>query len=189
MRRAHRLAGGPAPISLIAWFAQHAGALWDVALLCAGGAATAGAMNWWRLRDDAQSVAAWVLVANMNTLLRLDLDHLSGDDDNFALREARASLKTFATSRPERERKLLEHYNGLVGIAIAFGERVHDDHGLVDMQSVANRRTHIQNALAVGDQIEAALGGLSELARCGNIDRKERVRQTHQRVTESAETA
>ena len=158
-------------------------------MLCAGGAVSAGALNWWRLRDDAQCVAAWVLVANMNTLLRLDLDHLSGDDDNFALREARAALKTFAASRSESERKLLEHYNGLVGIAVAFGERVHDEHGLVDMQAVANRRTHIQNALAVGDQIEAALGGLSELARCGNIDRKERVRQTYQRVTEVAETA
>jgi hypothetical protein len=152
-------------------------------------------MNWWRLRDDAASVAAWVLVANMNTLLRLDLDHLSGDDANFALREARAALKDFAASRSSRERKLLEHYNGLVGIAIAFGERVHDDHGIVDMQSVANRRIHIQNALAVGDQIEAALGGLSELARCGNVDRKERVlqnyrrRSTDHRVIEAAETA
>jgi len=146
-------------------------------------------MNWWRLREDAQDVAAWVLVANMNTLLRLDLDHLSGDDDNFALREARASLKAMAATRPEAERKLLEHYNGLVGIAVAFGERVHDDHGIVDMQAVANRRTHIQNALAVGDQIESALGGLRELARCGNIDRRERVRQTYQRVTDAAETA
>jgi biotin operon repressor len=187
--------GGPAPISLIAWFAQHTGVLWDVALLCVGGVVTAVAMNWWRLRDDGASVAAWVLVANMNTLLRLDLDHLSGDDANFALREARAALKDFAASRSSRERKLLEHYNGLVGIAIAFGERVHDDHGIVDMQSVANRRIHIQNALAVGDQIEAALGGLSELARCGNLDRKERVRQNYQRrstdhrVIEAAETA
>ncbi len=175
--------------SFLAWFAQHTAVLWDVALLCAGSAATAGAMNWWKLREEAQDVAAWVLVANMNTLLRLDLDHLGGNDDNFALREARESLKQLALARPERERKLLEHFNGLVGIAVAFGERVHDESGLVDMQAVVNRRTHVQNALAVGDQIESALGGLRELARCGNIDRKERVRQTYERPAETAETA
>jgi hypothetical protein len=165
----------------IAWFAQFAAALWTVALLCAGGIGAVSAMRWLRLREDGQNVAAWVLVANMNTLLRLDLDHLTGDDDNFALREARGSLKAFAASRPERERKLLDHYNGLVGVAVAFGERVHNQHGIIDMQAVANRRAHVQNALAVGDQIEAALGGLAELARCANLDRKERVRENYQR--------
>ena len=49
------------------------------------------------------------------------------------------------------------------------------------MMAVATRREHVQNALAVGDQIEAALGGLDELARCGNIDRKNRIRQYYQR--------
>jgi hypothetical protein len=138
-------------------------------------------MRWLRVREDGESVAAWVLVANMNTLLRLDLDHITGDDDNFALREARAALKMFAASRPLRERKLLDHYNGLVGVAVAFGERVHNEHGIVDMQAVAIRRAHVQNALAVGDQIEAALGGLTELARCVNVDRKDRIRQNYQR--------
>ena len=164
-----------------AWFASYAAALWAVASLCAGGLAAVVLMRWLRLREDAQYVALWVQVANMNTLLRLDLDHLTGDDDNFALREARGALKAFAADRPERERKLLDHYNGLAGVAVAFGERVHNHHGIIDMQAVANRRAHVQNALAVGDQIEAALGGLAELARCANLDRKERVRENYQR--------
>ena len=129
-------------------------------------------------------VALWVLIANMNTLLRLDLDHLSGDDESFALRESRET-QAIAPRRPETERKLLDRYNALAGIAVAFGERVHNEHGIIDMQAVANRREHVQNALAVGDQIEAALGGIAELARCGNIDRKDRIRQYYQR----AETA
>ena len=66
-----------------------------------------------------------------------------------------------------------------VGIAIAFGEKVHDEHGIVDLQAVANRRAHVQNALAVGDQLEAALGGITELAKCVNRDRNERVRQSY----------
>lgn len=164
-----------------AWFAPYATALWVVASLCAGAFAAVLTMRWLRVREDAENVAAWVLVANMNTLLRLDLDHLTGDDENFALREARGALKTFAASRPLRERKLLDHYNGLVGVAVAFGERVHNHHGIIDMQAVANRRAHVQNALAVGDQIEAALGGLTELARCVNVDRKERIRENYQR--------
>jgi hypothetical protein len=167
--------------TLIAWFVEHAAALWTVASLCAGAAGAVGVMRWLRLRESSEGIALWVLVANMNTLLRLDLDHLTGDDDNFALREARGALKTFASSRPVRERKLLDHFNALVGIAVAFGERVHGTHGLIDMQAVANRRAHVQNALAVGDQIEAALGGLAELARCVNVDRKERLRLAYQR--------
>jgi hypothetical protein len=140
-----------------------------------GGLIAAGAMYWARLRRDADRIAAWVLVANMNTLLRLDLDHLSGDDDNFGLAEMRGSLKELATKRPAREAKLLEHYNALVGIAIRFGTKVHDAHGNVDLQAVANRRDHVHNALAVGDQIEAALGGIDELAKGNEADRSDPV--------------
>ncbi|HEV3088506.1 MAG TPA: hypothetical protein VGX96_14935 [Candidatus Elarobacter sp.] len=140
-----------------------------------GGLIAAGAMYWARLRRDADRIAAWVLVANMNTLLRLDLDHLSGDDENFGLSEMRGSLKELATKRPAREAKLLEHYNALVGIAIRFGTKVHDAHGNVDLQAVANRRDHVHNALAVGDQIEAALGGIDELAKGNEADRSDPV--------------
>jgi hypothetical protein len=168
--------------SQIAWFAQHATALLVVASLCAGGVLTSLVMRWQRFRRHAADVALWVLVANMNTLLRLDLDHLTGDDESFALRESREDLKHLAARRPEAERKLLDRYNALAGIAVAFGERMHNKHGITDMQAVANRREHVQNALAVGDQIEAALGGLAELARCGNIDRKDRIRQYYQRA-------
>jgi hypothetical protein len=167
--------------TLFTLLAQHTTALWVLVALAAGGGATAGALRWYRFRAGAQDTALWVMVANMNTLLRLDLDHLSGDDDNFALRESRSDLKRMAAHRTAAERKLLDHYNGLVGVAIAFGERVHTEHGIIDMQAVANRRTHVQNALAVGDQIEAALGGLAELARCGNVDRRERNRLNYQR--------
>lgn len=167
--------------TLFALLAQHTTALWMIVAFAAGGGATAGALRWYAFRASAQDTALWVLVANMNTLLRLDLDHLSGDDDSFALRESRGDVKRMAAHRSAPERKLIDHYNGLVGVAIAFGERVHTEHGIVDMQAVANRRTHVQNALAVGDQIEAALGGLSELARCGNVDRRERNRQSYQR--------
>ncbi len=167
--------------TLFAWLAQYATAVWMVASLCAGGVATVMVMRWHQFRAHAQDVALWVLVANMNTLLRLDLDHLTGDDESFALRESRDDLKRIAARRPEAERKLLDRYNSLVGVAVAFGERVHNDRGIIDMQAVANRREHVQNALAVGDQIEAALGGLAELARCGNIDRKNRIRQYYQR--------
>ena len=151
--------------------------------MCAGGAIAAGAMYVCRARRDAYVTAAWVHVANMNTLLRLDLDHLSGDDDNHALREARAALKELVAKRPAGERALFNRYNALVGIAAAFGEKVHDKDGLVDLQAVANRRTHLQNALAAGDQLEAALGGIDELARCADGDRRERVRQSYQSVT------
>jgi hypothetical protein len=166
---------------LFAWLAQHANAVWMLASLCVGGIVTAVAMHWHRFRAHAEDVALWVLVANMNTLLRLDLDHLTGDDESFALRESRDNLKTIAARRPQTERKLLDRYNALVGVAVAFGERVHTDRGIIDMMAVATRREHVQNALAVGDQIEAALGGLDELARCGNIDRKNRIRQYYQR--------
>jgi hypothetical protein len=172
--------------SPFAWLTQHATALWVVASVCAGSVVTSITMRWRNFRRHADDVALWVLVANMNTLLRLDLDHLSGDDDNFALREARTALKELAAARPLPERKLLDHFNALAGIAVAFGERVHNEHGVVNMHAVVNRRAHVQNALAIGDQIEAALGGLAELARCGNVDRRERLRQSYQR-TEAAE--
>lgn len=148
--------------------------------MCAGGAIAAGAMHACRARRDAYITAAWVYVAGMNTLMRLDLDHLSGDDDNHALREARNALKELVAKRPASERALFRRYNGLVGIALAFGENVHDRRGVVDSQAVANRRTHLHNALAVGDQLEAALGGIDELARCADGDRRERVRQSYQ---------
>jgi hypothetical protein len=154
--------------------------IWTFLALCAGGGITATVMAYQRARRAGGDVADWVQVANMNTLLRLDLDHLTGDDDNFGLREARVALKASAANRPAAERKLFDHYNALVGIAIKFGEKVHDDHGIVDLQAVANRRSHVQNALAVGDQLEAALGGIAELAKCVNRDRNERVRQSYQ---------
>ena len=154
--------------------------IWTFLALCAGGGITAAVMAYQRVRRAAGDVADWVQVANMNTLLRLDLDHLTGDDDNFGLREARGALKQSTAKRPATERKLFDHYNALVGIAIKFGEKVHDEHGIVNLQAVANRRAHVQNALAVGDQLEAALGGISELAKCVNRDRNERVRQSYQ---------
>ncbi|HEV2643414.1 MAG TPA: hypothetical protein VGT98_11935 [Candidatus Elarobacter sp.] len=154
--------------------------IWTFLALCAGGGITAAVMTYQRARRFGSDVADWVQIANMNTLLRLDLDHLTGDDDNFGLCEARGALKASTASRPAAERKLFEHYNALVGIAIKFGEKVHDEHGIVDLQAVANRRAHVQNALAVGDQLEAALGGISELAKCVNRDRNERVRQSYQ---------
>jgi hypothetical protein len=117
-----------------------------------------------RASSDA---AAWILVANVNTLLRLDLDHLTGDDENHGLRELRVALKEEAAKRSADERKLLERFNALVGIAIAFGEKMHDAAGNVDLRAVANRRGHVLNALALGERVEAALGGIAELARDG----------------------
>jgi hypothetical protein len=155
--------------------------------MCLGGLITAGLMEFQRHRRTVSNFDAWIIVANMNTLLRLDLDHLTGDDDNHGLRELRAALKTAAAERRPHERKLLEHFNGLAGVAIAFGEKVHDEHGIIDMRAVSNRRTHVQNALAVGDQIEAALGGIGELAKSENRDRTDRLRERYQMAaTESA---
>ncbi len=154
--------------------------IWTFLALCAGGGITAAVMAYQRARREGGDIADWVQVANMNTLLRLDLDHLTGDDDNFGLRESRSALKASTGKRPYAERKLFDHYNALVGIAIKFGEKVHDEHGIVDLQAVANRRVHVQNALAVGDQLEAALGGISELAKGVRSDRNERVRQSYQ---------
>lgn len=150
--------------------------------MCVGGIITSGVLYYHRIRHSARDAAAWVHVGNMNTLLRLDLDHLTGNDENHALRELRGAFKELAAQRPAGERKLFEHYNALVGVAVAFGEKVRDDDGVVHMQAVANRRAHVQNALAVGDQIEAALGGIDELARCGQPDRRERMRQIYQRA-------
>jgi hypothetical protein len=151
--------------------------------MCGGGLITAGVLSYFRFRRAAREAAAWVHVGNMNTLLRLDLDHLTGNDDNHALRELRAAFKEIIAHRSPGERKLFERYNSLVGVAIAFGLKVRDDDGVVHMQAVANRRAHVQNALAAGDQIEAALGGIAELARCGQPDRRERLRQIYQRAS------
>ena len=161
---------------------RSATVLLDILAMCLGGLATAGIMQYYRGRRSGHDADMWVVVGNMNTLLRLDLDHLTGDDDNHGLRELRVELKEAAAKRSESERKLLEHYNALVGVAIAFGEKVHDEHGVIDMRAVANRRAHVHNALAIGDQIEAALGGIAELANCRNQDRSERVRESYQRV-------
>ena len=150
--------------------------------MCVGGLITAGVLYYHRIRRAGRDAAAWVHVGNMNTLLRLDLDHLTGNDDNYGLRELRAAFKELSAHRSPGDRKLFEQYNALVGVAIAFGEKVRDDDGVVHMQAVANRRAHVQNALAVGDQIEAALGGIEELARCGQPDRRERMRQIYQRA-------
>ncbi len=108
---------------------------------------------------------AWLVVANINALLRQDLEHLWGDDRNDGLRELRCTLEDAAKRRPALERTLLDRYNGLIGVAIAFGEKVHDAAGNVDMRAVANRRAHVQSALVLGERIEAALGGFAELAR------------------------
>lgn len=150
--------------------------------MCLGGFVAAGIMQVYRGRRSGHDAGVWIVVANMNMLLRLDLDHLTGDDENHGLRELRTSLKEAAAKRPEDERKLLEHYNGLVGVAIAFGEKVHDEHGVIDMRAVGNRRVHVNNALAIGDRIEAALGGIAELAKSENRDRSERLRSSSRRV-------
>ena len=132
-----------------------------------GAGVAAVASRLYRTHRAAEGAADWILVANMNMLLRLDLDHLTGDDDNHGLREMRIALKEAAEKRPPSERKLLERYDALVGVAITFGEKVHDAAGIVDMRAVANRRVHVLNALALGDRIEAALGGIAELANNG----------------------
>ena len=147
--------------------------LTEFLILCLGGLVTAGVMYVQRVRRAADQTAAWVLVANMNTLLRLDRDHLSGDDDNYGLCEMRTALKQLAAKRPAAECKLLENFNALVGSAVAFGTKVHDEHGNVDLQAVANRRNHVLNALAAGDRIEAALGGIEELAKGNDADRSD----------------
>jgi hypothetical protein len=139
-----------------------------------GGAAAAAAMRLYRVHRESKDAATWILVANMNTLLRLDLDHITGDDRNDGLREMRAGLKDLAARRRPKERALLERYNALVGIAIAFGEKVHGADGTVDLRAVANRRGHVQNALAIGDRVEAALGGIAEIANDAQASRGER---------------
>ena len=142
--------------------------LLGVLALCLGGGLIAAAgMQVYANHRRCADAAAWILISNVNTLLRLDLDHLTGDDDNAGLRELRVALKEIAAKRPPAERKLFERLNALVGVAITFGEKVHDAGGNVDLRAVANRRAHLQNALALGDRIEAALGGIAELARDG----------------------
>src|SRR5665213_2412768 len=69
------------------------------------------------------------------------------------------------------------------GRAIAFGEKVHGADGTVDLRAVANRRGHVQNALVIGDRIEAALGGIAEIA---NDDHASRSDQTVQKTATSA---
>jgi hypothetical protein len=146
----------------------------ELAAMGFGGAAVAVGLQIYRAHRAAETAVAWMLVANVNTLLRLDLDHLTGDDENHGLRELRVALKEAAAKRPEAERRMFERFNALVGVAIAFGERVHDAAGNVDMRAVANRRAHLQNALALGDRIEAALGGIGELANDGKAPASER---------------
>jgi hypothetical protein len=136
----------------------------EILAMGVGGVVAAAAMRLYRVHRDSKDAEAWILVANMNTLLRLDLDHITGDDRNDGLREMRVVLKQLAAQRARRERALLERYNALVGIAIAFGEKVHGADGTVDLRAVANRRGHVHNALAIGDRIEAALGGIAEIA-------------------------
>ena len=130
-----------------------------------GAAAAVAVIEVIRSNRRSADAAAWILVSNVNTLLRLDLDHLTGDDENAGLRELRTALKEAGARRPPAERKLFERFNALVGIAIAFGEKVHDANGNVDLRAVANRRAQLQNALVLGDRLEAALGGIAEVAR------------------------
>jgi hypothetical protein len=146
----------------------------EILAMGAGGALAAAAIRLYRVHRDSKDAEAWILVANMNTLLRLDLDHITGDDRNDGLREMRTVLKELAAKRRPRERALLERYNALVGIAVAFGEKVHAADGTVDLRAVANRRGHVQNALAIGDRIEAALGGIAEVANDDQVTRMER---------------
>ncbi|HEX3550044.1 MAG TPA: hypothetical protein VHT53_06685 [Candidatus Elarobacter sp.] len=136
-----------------------------LAAMALGGLLTAVAIQIYRAHHRCADATAWLAVANANMLLRADLDHLCGDDRNDGLRELRAQLEAVASRRQPAERALLERYNGLVCIAIAFGEKVHDADGNVDMRAVANRRAHVQGALTFGERIEAALGGIAELAR------------------------
>ncbi|MEA2690408.1 MAG: hypothetical protein QOJ39_3942 [Candidatus Eremiobacteraeota bacterium] len=143
----------------------------EIVAMGLGAGVSAVASQLFRAHRTAEGAAEWILVANMNTLLRLDLDHLTGDDENHGLREMRVALKEAAEKRSPSERRLLERYNALVGVAITFGEKVHDAAGNVDMRAVANRRAHLQNALALGDRIEAALGGIAELANDGELSR------------------
>ncbi len=131
-------------------------------------------------RRCANSVA-WLVVANVNALLRADLEHLWGDDRNDGLRELRLALEDTARRRSGAERTLLERYNGLIGIAIAFGEKMHDAAGNVDMRAVANRRAHVQSALVLGERIEAALGGFAELARDAERGDRPRSRRSRRR--------
>jgi hypothetical protein len=156
---------------------EDAPVIMEIVAMGLGAVAAAVASQLYRTHRDAEAAAEWILVANMNTLLRLDLDHLTGDDENHGLREMRMALKEAAEKRQPSERKLLERYNALVGVAITFGEKVHDAAGNVDMRAVANRRAHLQNALALGDRIEAALGGIAELANDGQLSSREHIAQ------------
>jgi hypothetical protein len=154
--------------------------------MCLGCALAGVALQVYRAHRAAATAAAWILVANMNMLLRLDLDHICGDDDNHGLREMRLALKDAAAKRSLAERSLFDRYNALVGVAIAFGEKVHDTAGNVDMRAVANRRAHLRNALALGDRLEAALGGIAELARDGELSRSDQAAQTSGTIVPSA---
>jgi hypothetical protein len=154
----------------------------EILAMGVGGAVAAAAMRVYRVHRESKDAATWILVANMNTLLRLDLDHITGDDRNDGLREMRAGLKVLAAKRRPKERALLERYNTLVGIAIAFGEKVHGSDGTVDLRAVANRRDHVHNALAIGDRVEAALGGIAEIANDAQSSRSDRTVQNAARA-------
>jgi hypothetical protein len=130
-----------------------------------GALAGAFAFETSRARRRASDGAAWIAVSTANELLRADLDHLCGDDPNHGLRELRGAIELAAGRRSPAERALFERYNGLLGIAIAFGEKVHDAAGNIDMRAVAMRREHVRNALRLGERIEFALGGIAQLAR------------------------
>ncbi len=130
-----------------------------------GGLLTAVAIQIFQAHRRCADGVAWLVVANVNTLLRADLEHLWGDDRNDGLRELRTALADAARRRPPAQRSLLERFNGLIGVAIAFGEKMHDESGNVNMRAVAHRRAHVLTALALGERIEAAFGGIAELAR------------------------
>ena len=146
----------------------------EILAMGVGGAVAAAAMRVYRVHRESKDAATWILVANMNTLLRLDLDHITGNDRNEGLREMRACLKVLSAKRRPQERALLERYNTLVGIAIAFGEKVRGADGTVDLRAVSNRREHVQNALVIGDRVEAALGGIAEIANDAQSSSSER---------------
>ena len=122
-----------------------------------------------RARRRCTDGAAWLAVANANELLRADLDNLAGDDPNHGLRGLRLAISESAARRPGPERALLDRFNGLLGVAIAFGEKVHDAGGELDMRAVAMRREHVRNALRLGERIEYALGGIGQVARDAQV--------------------
>lgn len=136
-----------------------------LAAMALGALLTAAAVGLARTHRRCADAAAWVAVGNANELLRADLDDLDGDDPNLGLRHLQAAIDHAARRRAPAERALLGRYGGLIGVAVAFGEHMHDDDGTVDQRAVATRREHVRNALRLGERIEFALGGIAQLAR------------------------